>query len=633
MFKARNPQLIKNDEKIIDELEDFEFPSETNLGTSVTTEKLITMYPDLKYGLPGNYKHVGGFRLIPQPKAMVYRPEFLEEQFLPADSLQQLANSGIFTKEGVLKQVYDYTCNPGMTFGSEIFENPTHACKFTVLTAEPCQLVLLTKSSYEAGMAKAVVAETERRLGYLMAKVFHDRLPKTISKILGQELIRHDVTVEKGKQYKTPADKRIYCISKGSFMLLDDSASGQRTDKKEQPTTVKESKAKPASNFHSLLRSPKVEPKAKRVAEVSQGDMVGILEAYMDQPYNYEFIALEDSAMMSMPFDAFNRLVEDSPYLAGFVRTHLTQARKYSKIVDEGNARLDSLLHKIKDIEGVANKSLIGKLNLGSDIGLQMVKAKQRLKGILGVRDDKQVDVFHNHSKPYWNKIQEEDPNLLEEFTELFRKKRSRIVYKRSKNHNVSTVSKSPREGSVITVKFGEEPDGAADLSNQLDFQISASLPIDYSDHHEISFVKSVDFEEERSRNMSALKSKLTRMTTQPGSKRIAGYLSKLLFNRPQTVVGSKILGDWKKAERSYDAASRDRKRRIFETLIDKSSDNEGSRSAEMSIIKLNLPVSRTQLRSSDERKTRSRIIDQRGSRRAKSTRPVYRAYTDELLY
>ena len=648
VYRRRPCRYIDNDQSIFDEISVIEINADDVTGQTVRIEELIALYPALRYNMRGDYSHIEGFRLY--PKAIYYKADYLAANNLPADTLNKLANTGIISREGILLQVYDAIGQAGTVFGHECLTASKHIGSVTVLTAEPSQLVTMAKAAYDAGLKNAVAIETEARIGYLMTKVFHDMLPVTISRRIGEELIMHEVCVRKGKSYPKSGEPQVYCVSKGSIAVSRQVKLGRQA----QPFVYKKELMSWRMGFQAPpTRLPDVSDKNKRydvelcmnnklkklmlrkkenqtdrevLAQVCQGEIFGMFEAFMDIQYPYDIIALEDSSIMCMSVKVFNEFIDESPYFCKFVAWHVIQARKYGKVVDQSKQRLEQVMAKLKDQLSIAERRSKSSRTTGG----RMAGMRGRLHKIIDVRDHRNADIFATHNAAYCHRHDIDGADAVAELGDMFRKERRRIRYDRSGRLQIEVgdgrkVRRITEDSSFVSIKI-EESDVCMEASKMFDLVVDPGIDLQSINHKEISFGHGSDRQTDNTDGLSGLKTRLDQICHEPGGRTLAEYVSRLLLKNPVKDRHVEVAN--KKHYRSYDEKSRNMKKMIFETVIDKTTDR-GNESMQVDLSVMPIKLGRSHAKSSDPRKPRVVNYSAKKNSRAKSS--MFK-YTDEIL-
>lgn len=638
LFKPRPQHLIANDQVIFDELACFEFDQENDdLGPIVPIEKLISLYPALRYRLSVNYDHISSYRL--HPKAIQYTDDYSYRQ--TSIGSQYMISSSIASIDGVMQLSIDSIVVVGSMINSRILSSSIDDRRSTaVISTIDCLLAVVNKTSFDAGMTIAVSRETELRLGSIMTKMLHDMVPVVASRKIGEAFIANEVCVRKGKLYQKPAEKCVYCVSKGSFAISREIKPGEFQSK--AFVKKKELMSWRAGYQAPPTRLPRIDASAKKygvelcmnnklnnlllrkkenlinrdiIAEIGCNELIGVIDAMTDFEYPYDIIAIEDSCMMSMSAIDFKAMIEDSPYFCKFVKWHVKQAISHGEVVYQSKQRLSGIMTAIVDQLSISERSsrLSSKLSMADD---SISVNRSILDRISDVRCSRVNDIHVNHNRLYMQRYESTIDDDMIDFANMFKKHRKRIVYRKHAD-------------KCMTVDAID--DRCIDVSRMIESTIDPNINLTTIDRLEISVSHASDMPTTaQSDKMADLKDKLEQICCEPGGRSLAEYLSKLLLNRPAKAKAplADKLSNKKRQNRSYDDRNRDMRKRIFESVVDKTSDRDGE-SVQLDFSIKPIDLGRKQARSSDPRRGRQLNFSAKPVHRAKSS--MFR-HADEVI-
>lgn len=589
VYKERTAFKVEDDKAIYEELSYITRPD--NMGPTATLDDLFRLSPALRYNIKGDYSHIEGVRFF--PRAVLYRPSFLEAHRLPPDSLTKLANTGIFDGGGVMIRQLEEIVPAGSTFGDEVLFG--HKKYLTAaLTSSTGILAAFSKQSFEEGLEVAIQVEAERRLSYMMTRVFHDALPLAISKKVTVAMIRNEVVIDKNHCVPTK-NARMFCVFDGSIAVrkpvrdakeLSSPSGVQRTNtadgKVARQAISRREKTRDVSSrlpsvnkkyfdmpielrvdkrFKNLMLRKKQNPTGyETVMNLQSGEIFGLFEMMHGLQFNYEIQAIEKSTIISISSDTVAEFMNESQYFKKFVRNHLREVRNFNVLAAQQKSRIHKFHEKLEERRELLEKEMAYNDPNNPETRESVDVARKCINDLVGHRKPENVNIFQNHNKHYWDKLDQDHADMVEDFNKLFQKPDKRLRFKLMRE-NAIPIKDKPPNNSVITLKSSTPSRSNLDKLN-----LGPSINISVIDEVEVSFVQSSENHSQYSHRQSSLASKLYQLSKSPGgSKNLAEYIASKITRT------SSYSGDRRNHARSYDQSSKSRKKQIFETVVEKS--------------------------------------------------------------
>lgn len=633
---------MEDDKTICEELIEITKPEES--GPTATLNELFTMLPNLKYNLRGDYSHIEGVRF--SPLALLYKPEFLELQGLPPDSLTKLGSwSGIFNEEGVMIRELSDRLDHGTTFGEEVLKaSPRYLS--TVLAPVGGNVAVFTRQDYEVGLEVAIQAEAERRLSHFMVRVFHDTMPTTITKKVLAAMLRNEIALD--KNHGTLCTKpRMFCVMHGTVTIRrkrhstemlqpvqEESSALGRTDtspKNHQPMShrvkLKDNTKFPSikanyfdlpvelrldKRFKNMILRKKQNPIGYETLMTLQSDEIfGLYESITGKPFNYEIYAIEKSSIISISTEEIAKFMNESPYYSKFVKNHVREFGAYNSIAAEEKERVRDFHEKLEERKEYLDKERAMNGPGNSETREMVLATRKCIKEFVGYRRPDNVNIYECHSKYYWDQLDKDHVGMVDEFNRLFQKPEKKLrlktlndnpVVKSSKNKNSSMLT---AENSSLQSNFGR-------------LNLGPSPNVSILDEVDVSFCVTNERPSVNSQRESMLASKLYQLSRSRGGKSLAQFIASRVTRASSNSSATKNAH-----ARSYDYSARVRKKQLFETVIDRSASQEQEPSIRIRPISakkmtqlINQPLPKVEKPKSERKPLKSR---------AKTTKPEVR--------
>ena len=562
------------------------------MGQVASLADLFRLSPALRYNLKGDYSHIEGVRFF--PRAVVYNETFLEAQKLPSDALVRLSGSGLFDDGGIMIRQFTETSPPGTCFGEEIlYQSKTY--KSTVLAIENSTLAMFSKKDFELGLEAAIQAEAEKRLSYMMTRVFHDTMPMAISKKITVALLRNEIVVEKFSSLQCH-EARLYCVFQGSISLRRPVKSNaerlskilatkppQYSGKKQREPISRRVKVREKisrlppieknyfdlpvelridKNFKNLMLRKKQNPAGyETVMSLQSSEVFGLYEMINREAFDYQIFAHENSTIISMSADLVSEFALESPYFKRFIRNHFKELIKFRGLAAQEKSRMNIFYENSAERQNQLEKEMIYKDPQNIEYKESVDEARKYLNSLVGHRKPENINIFETHSKEYWEKMEVDHTEMVEDFSRLFQKPDPRLRFRLMKENSVSISPKSRAGNSSVLTANGSSR--SKEKFSKLD--LSPSVNVSVIDEIEVSFGKSSEYPSVYSQKESTLASRLLVLSRDPGGRNLAKYIA------GKVLPPSAKSRDRKDLARSYDHSSKNRKKQIFETVVEKS--------------------------------------------------------------
>lgn len=523
------------------------------------------------------------------PRSITYTASFLEQQGLLPDALVKLQGSGVFDHGGVLIRQLEDKVAPGGVFGDEIFVDCKAYLK-AVVSSEPVLLAMTTKAAYQKGIEAAIEVEAEKRLGTVMTRVFHDCLPMAISKKIVVAMLRNEVTLDKGQSVPT-RNARMFCLYSGSIAVRKKIGSeAERLEQgkpkpEERPEgrklISKREKIREVSSrlpavkqqyfdlpvelrldqrFKNMMLRKKQNPAGyETLLNLQGGEIFGLFELIGGHPFDYEILAHERSTIMSISGDAVADFIEGSAYFKRFVKVHLRERRQGNNLARQQKTRLYDFHEKQALHRDQLAKELRYNDPNNPETKEAVDKARKELNALVGHRKPENVDIFLSHNKHFWDQLDQDHGAMVEEFNKLFQKPDKRLRFKLMRENAIPIPSQSKANNSSLISGRSSSANSKGKL------QLGPSINFTLADEVEVSFCKTSEYPSVISNKESTLVSKLYQLSRGPGGKNLAEYIASRVTRT------SSQSQERHHASRSYDQSSKNRKKQIFETVVERS--------------------------------------------------------------